>query len=85
MKLDAMNLGMATAIVFAAVWALCSLLVVALPGTMTRMSGHMLHADLAGYGWTIHWTGFLVGLVLWSVLGGLLVWGVAAVYNRMVS
>jgi len=85
MKLDAMKLGLATVIVFAAIWIVCSLLVVALPGAMMQMSGHMLHSDLSGYGWSMHWGGFLVGGILWSVLGGLLVWAVVAVYNRMVA
>jgi hypothetical protein len=85
MKLDALKLGYATAIVFAVVWVICSLLVVALPGGMMQMSGHMIHADLGGAGWTLHWTGFFVGLVAWSVLPGALVWAIAAVYNRLVD
>jgi len=85
MKLNAVKLGVATAIVFAVVWVICSILVVLIPGGMMQMSGHMLHADLGGHGWSMHWIGFFVGLILWSVLPALLVWAIAALYNRLIG
>ena len=85
MKLDAIKLGAATGIVLALLWVICSILVVLLPAMMMQMGGHMLHADLAAARWTMHWGGFVIGLVLWSLLGGLLVWAVAAVYNRLLG
>lgn len=85
MKLDAVKLGAATAIIFALVWVVCSIFVVLLPTTMMQMGGHMIHADLSAAGWSMHWTGFIMGLILWSVLSGLLVWAVAAVYNRLIG
>lgn len=51
---------------------------------MMGMSGHMLHADLGSLNWNLHWTGFFVGLVAWSVLAGVIVWAVAAVYNALI-
>jgi hypothetical protein len=85
MKLDAAKLGIATAIVFAVVWVICSVLVMLAPGAMMRMGGSMMHADFGGHVWTSHWSGFAIGLVLWAVLGGVLVWAIAALYNRMVG
>ena len=85
MKLEAAKLGFATAIVFAIVWVVCSILVVVSPGVMMQMSGHMIHAELSSLNWAMHWTGFFVGLVAWSVLSGLLAWAVAAVYNRLID
>ncbi len=85
MKLDAMKLGMATGIVFALIWALCSLLVALMPTAMMRMSGHMIHADLGGMNWTMTGTGLILGLILWTVLPAVLVWAVASVYNRLVG
>lgn len=85
MKLDALKLGYATGIVFAAIWVVCSILVIVVPGAMMQMSGHMIHAELSGVTWSMHWTGFFVGLVLWSLLSALLVWAVAEVYNRLVG
>jgi hypothetical protein len=85
MRLDAVKLGFSTAIVFAIAWVICSILVVVSPGVMMQMSGHMIHANLSGLGWTMHWTSFLIGLVAWSVLSGVLAWAVAAVYNRLID
>lgn len=85
MKIDAVKLGMATALVFAIIWVICSALVTFIPGAMMQMSGHMLHADLSGLRWSMHWTGFFYGLVWWSILPGILVWAIAAVYNRFVG
>jgi len=85
MKLDATKFGLATGIVFAAVWLICSALVVAMPGMMMQMSGHAMHADFSGAHWTMTWIGFFVGLVIWSVLGGVLAWAIAAVYNRLLG
>jgi len=83
MKLDAPKLGLATAIAFAVVWAICSAFVMLLPDMMMQMSGHALHANMGDAHWTMQWTGFIVGLVVWSVLGGVLAWGIATVYNRL--
>ena len=85
MKLDAGKLGLSIAAVFAAAWIICSALVTLVPGPMMRMSGHMLHVDLGGLAWTMHWEGFFVGLILWSVSAGLLTWAVAAFYNRLID
>lgn len=83
MKLDAQKFGLATGIVFAVVWLICSAFVVTMPGMMMQMSGHAMHADFSGAQWTMTGVGFVFGLVIWSVLGGLLAWAVAAVYNRL--
>jgi len=83
MKLDATKLGFATGIVFAIIWVICSALVVLLPDMMMQMSGHALHADMGTAHWTMTWMGFVVGLVIWSVLGGVIAWAIAAVYNRL--
>lgn len=85
MKLDAMKFGYATAIVFAVVWLICSALVVTLPNMMMQMSGHALHADMGTAHWTMTWAGFVIGLIIWSVLGGVLAWAIAAVYNRLLG
>jgi hypothetical protein len=52
---------------------------------MMQMSGHMIHAELSNLNWAMHWTGFFIGLVAWSVLSGVLAWAVAAVYNRLID
>lgn len=85
MKVDATKLGLATGIVFAVIWIICSVLVALLPGAMMRMGGAMMHADMVNYAWSMHWGGFIIGLVLWTVLPALIVWAVATVYNRLID
>lgn len=85
MRIDAIKLGLATAIVFAVVWVICSLLVFSMPLGMMQMGGHMTHADFGPMAWTLTWTGFIIGLVAWSILAGVLAWAIAAVYNSLVG
>lgn len=85
MKLDATKFGLAVAIVTAIGWTLCSALVAFVPGPMMSMSGHMMHADMGAYHWVLTWRGFVVGLVLWTVIDGVLGWAIAAVYNKLID
>ncbi len=85
MKLDAIKLGLATAIIAGVAWVICTLFVIMIPGGMMQMSGDMVHTNLSGMGWSMHWAGFFVGLVAWSLFSGLFVWAIAATYNRLLS
>ncbi len=85
MKIDALKFGIATAIVFALAWVVCSLFVFSMPLRMMQMSGDMVHADLGGMSWNLGWTGFIYGLVAWSVVAGIIGWGISAIYNRLVG
>jgi membrane associated rhomboid family serine protease len=72
MNLDAIKLGLATAIIFGVAWTICSLFVIMAPGGMMQMSWHMVHSNFESMGWSLHLTGFFVGLVTWIVFLGLL-------------
>jgi len=85
MKLDAIKLGLATAIIAGVAWAICSLFIILIPGGMMQMSGNMVHSNLTDMGWSLHWTGFFVGLVAWSFFSGLFVWAITATYNRLLG
>lgn len=85
MKINALKFGLATAIIFAAAWVICSLFVFSMPAGMMQMSGHMVHADLGQMSWRLNWIGFIYGLVAWSVIAGTIAWAIAALYNRMVG
>ena len=85
MKIDALKLGLAIAIVFALAWVVCSLFVYSMPLGMMQMSGHMVHADLGGMSWNLGWIGFIFGLVAWPLMAGIIGWGTAAIYNRLVG
>lgn len=84
MEINATKFGLATTIVFAVFWAICSLFVMSMPLGMMRMSGHMVHSDFGHMAWTLNWGGFVYGLFAWSVLAGLIAWAIAAVYNRLI-
>ena len=85
MKLDSLKIGYATAIAFASVWLICSVLVWTMPSMMLGMSGHMVHADLSGMGWQMSPIGFLVGLLSWSIVAGGIASLIALVYNKLVQ
>ena len=84
MKLDAVKFGVSTAIAFALVWIVCSLLVLSLPSLMMNMSGHMVHGDLSSMGWHMTGIGFLAGLFAWSFVAGITAGLVAYIYNKLI-
>ncbi|MCX4186282.1 DUF5676 family membrane protein [Methylophaga sp. OBS4] len=83
MKLDAIKFGLAWAATFAIGWVICSLLVIALPGSMMQMSGHMLHSDLSGMQWHIGPLVLFYGLIGWTIVAGVTGWLVALIYNKL--
>ena len=85
MKVDAAKIGFSAGIVFGIVWIICSLFVSIVPAGMMQMSGMMVHGNLGHLGWTMNLTGFLVGLVAWTVLAGGLAGATAAIYNRLID
>jgi len=66
-------------------WIVCSLLVALSPGTMTAMTGHMIHMDLTHNSLNMSQTGFVVGLIGWMILAGGFAWILGIIYNIMVD
>ena len=83
MKLNASKFGLAAAYASAIAWVVCSLIIWLLPGMSMHVGGYMMHADFSGMHWQMHLTGFLVGLIIWSVVAGVFAWLLAAIYNRL--
>ncbi len=81
MKLDANRLAISLGVATALLWIICSALVVFLPSPMMSITGHMVHADLQGADWSMTWTGFLVGLVSWTISAGAGGWLIGKIYN----
>lgn len=69
----------------ALLWVICSALVVAMPLTMMQMTAHMIHMELPQMSWTMSWSGFLFGLLIWSVLSGVTGILLSVIYNRLVG
>lgn len=83
MNVNATTISMATAMGFAIVWLICSLLVWLFPAAMMAMSGHMVHTDLVEVSWHLSFGGFLIGLLAWSLSAGFTAWLVASIYNKI--
>ena len=83
MKLNANALALSAAITTAILWVLCSLLVWTMPGMSMHMSGYMMHTEFTDMQWQMHFTGFVAGLVIWSVCAGISAWLIAFFYNRL--
>ena len=62
-------------------WGICSALVALSPGSMTTMTGHMIHMDLGHTGLAMSMTGFVVGLIGWMILAAGFAWLFAIIYN----
>jgi len=85
MTLSANKLFLATIVVFAFLWLICSALVAVAPDMMRTMTGYMVHSELETFRWSLTGTGIFGGLVLWSLIPGIIVWLIAAAYNRMAT
>lgn len=85
MTLNEKALGLASASAAAVLWVICSVFVVGMPGGMMDMSGYMVHANFSEMSWEMTTTGFLYGLVIWSVLAGITGLLIGYFYNRFVK
>jgi hypothetical protein len=85
MTFSANKLFLATAVVFALLWVICSALVAVIPDAMLTMTGYMVHAELETFRWSLTGAGFAGGLLLWALVPGITVWLIAAAYNRLVN
>ncbi len=74
MAINANKFAMSSAITFALLWVLCSIIVIALPHQSMSLMGSMMHADMSDLQWNTHFPGLLAGLVAWSFAGGVTGW-----------
>ncbi|CAN5391455.1 hypothetical protein BH10ACI2_BH10ACI2_21840 [soil metagenome] len=81
MKINALNLGFASAIAIA--WVICYLFVWMIPGPAMNMTGQMMQMDMGQIGWVLSPMGFIWGLVAWSVVVGIFAGLLATIYNRL--
>jgi len=85
MELNKQALANAAAVTAAVLWIVCSVLVAALPGMMSNMTGHMLHLNMEPHGWILTFTGFIFGLIIWCITAWITGWLVALFYNRFLG
>ncbi|AOE49858.1 hypothetical protein KS2013_1138 [Kangiella sediminilitoris] len=87
MKVNAIRLGIATALGLAVIWILCVVLVWLLPGMTMAVFADMMHGKASEMvmGWHLTLSGFFVGMFAWSVCGGITAWLIGTIYNKMSS
>jgi hypothetical protein len=85
MTLNANKLFLATVIVFAVLWVVCSALVAVAPDMMLAATGFMVHAEFETFRFSLTGAGFVGGLVLWSLIPGITVWLIVVAYNRLAA
>ena len=83
MKLNTNSFAIAWAFAFAILWVLCSAIVYLLPGLSLSLSGHMMHSDFSSTGWVLTWSGFIIGLIAWTICAGITGWLIAFIYNKL--
>ncbi len=84
MKLNALALALAATATTVVLWIFCSLMVVLVPDMSMTMSSHMMHSDFTDMQWSMNLTGFIVGLIVWSLIAGITAWLVAVFYNKFI-
>ncbi|MEH6542400.1 MAG: DUF5676 family membrane protein [Porticoccaceae bacterium] len=83
MTINANKFALSSAITFALLWVLCSVIVITLPHQSMSMMGFMVHADMGNLQWDTRFPGLLAGLVAWSLSAAITGWLIATIYNRI--
>lgn len=84
MKLSSFRFGLAAACAVGVTWILCSILVLLFPSMSLNLGGSMMHIDLSNMTWQMGFAGFLLGLILWTLLAGIIASLTAVIYNEIV-
>ena len=84
MKLSSIKFGLAAACAVGMTWILCSIMVLLLPSTSLNLGGYMIHVDLSNISWQMGYVGFLLGLILWTLMAGIIASLTAIIYNEIV-
>lgn len=83
MNINANKFALSSAITFALLWVLCSIVVIALPHQSMSIMGAMVHSDMDSWQWSMQVGGLVVGLVAWSLTAGAIGWSIATIYNKL--
>lgn len=81
MKINPLNIALASATTTAIVWVICSLLVWLMPGAMMNLLGNMMHMEMGKGGWILSPISVIWGLIAWSLFVGIFAWILATIYN----
>lgn len=84
MKLKALSLGFAAAIVTAIGFGICGILFSAAPGPTAAVVSWVLHIDITGMPRSVSAVQLIIGLLLVGSYFGLIVGLIATLYNRLI-
>lgn len=83
MKLHSFKVAIAAALTTAIIWIICSFLVFSMPQLTMMLSGDMFHINTQAMTWSLTISGFIKGLISWSLSVGLSAWLFVILYNRL--
>lgn len=83
MELHSFKFALAAGLTTAIIWLICSFLVFSMPQMTMMLSGDMMHMNTQEMMWTLTLSGFIKGLIIWSLSVGVSAWIFAAIYNRL--
>lgn len=83
MTIKTISLMKAGAATTAILWTFCSALVFIAPDLTMNMTGHMIHYDLHDVSWTLTISGYLLGLIAWSLSAAIILGFFGALYNAL--
>lgn len=85
MRVDSKSLGVATGLIVAATFTVCSLVVAIAPGALSSFLSYALHIDITGIARPITFASFVVGVLFLAAASGVVVAAVAGLYNGLAS
>ncbi|HET9985221.1 MAG TPA: DUF5676 family membrane protein [Longimicrobiales bacterium] len=85
MRLESRLLGLAAAVAAAVSYAICALAVAIAPRAVADAFSYVLHIDLTGLARRVTWDSFIVGIIAFSLVIGLLVALAATIYNALLG
>ena len=87
MRLNPIKFGLAGLLSTATFWIVCSAFVALSPNMMWSMTEDMTHMNFEGLGndmtWTLSTSGFVIGLIVWSLSVGVFFYLLAIIYNYL--
>ena len=80
--LNARAFGFAAATIAGVLTTICALGLAIAPQGTTTLASTLIHLDLSEMSRSLTWSGYLTGLIAWTIGAGFIFWAAAALYNR---
>ena len=84
MQLNMKAFALAASIMAALSFTICAILVAIVPQLATAVLSDVVHLDLSGLSRSLTWSNYIVGLLFWTVLTGVVFGSVVQMYNALI-